>query len=413
MTGLLLVLALSPAPGDEAAPLGSAEFQASVARPFGWRGDGSGRFTGATPPTSWSATKNVRWSAVVGRSYSSPILAGKLVVVTAEPDLLLAIDRATGKEAWRVKVGPGDLADSKAREQAGAYKAKDAGMTTPTPITDGALVIAVFANGLIRAVDLSGKPAWTAFIDAEQSTGYGRSSSPIIVGGRLIVHMTNLYAFDLATGKELWVNTECRSNYGTPAGIRAGDLDLIVTSGGDVVRLDSGKGVNTQVGLSSNGSPVVHAGIVYFGDREVRAIRLKADFKDEEVWSSMTAAEVFGSPLLHEGTLFMASGKGDLFAFDAGKKGSADPLIDARALFEDEAAGGAGPPPPLAYSSPTLAGKFIFLNSLKGDTVVIEATREAKVLSRNRLSDGSGSSLIFSGRDLFLRDGEKLFCITQ
>ena len=40
--------------------LGSAEYSASTERPFGWRGDGTGRFLGATPVTEWAKTKNVR-----------------------------------------------------------------------------------------------------------------------------------------------------------------------------------------------------------------------------------------------------------------------------------------------------------------------------------------------------------------
>ena len=36
------------------APLGSPDFYPSPEHPVGWRGDGSGRFPGATPPTVWS-----------------------------------------------------------------------------------------------------------------------------------------------------------------------------------------------------------------------------------------------------------------------------------------------------------------------------------------------------------------------
>ncbi len=49
-----LVTAL-PAPGFAAdAPLGAADFLPSPQHPLGWRGDWTGRFTGATPPLTWS-----------------------------------------------------------------------------------------------------------------------------------------------------------------------------------------------------------------------------------------------------------------------------------------------------------------------------------------------------------------------
>ena len=79
--GLLLCAAL----GGET-PLGSADFKG----PFGFRGDGSGRFLAAAPPLEWSETKNLRWSVEVGAGYASPVLAGPLVIVASEPNLVTA-----------------------------------------------------------------------------------------------------------------------------------------------------------------------------------------------------------------------------------------------------------------------------------------------------------------------------------
>lgn len=394
MIALALLLSLL---GDGPAP----------ARPFGWRGDGSGRFPDATPATEWSATKNVRWRAVVGKSYSSPIVAGDAVIVTSEPDLLVCLDRATGRERWRTEVRPSDLADEESRAAAAAYKPKDTGMSAATPVTDGATVYAVFANGIIRAVDLAGKTRWTSFIGAPQTTTYGRSASPILTAGRLIVHLANLTALDPATGKQLWTNAETRCAYGTPAALRSGGTDLIVTPAGDVVRADDGKTVNTQIGNAANSSPVVQDGVVYFGERDVRAIRLGADFKDQSLWSGEIPPEVFGSPLVHDGVLFTVAGNGALFAFDARKKGSTEPLFEARELF------GEPDREPFAYASLTLAGKHLFLNSNQGEIVVLEATREARLVAKNKLEAGSGSSPVFSGKDMFLRDGDKLYCIGE
>ena len=404
MRPLLLSLLLVAA-GPSAVPLGSPDFRPTPEQPFGWRGDGTGRFPGATPPTEWSPTKNVRWSAKVGKSYSSPILTDQLVIVTSEPNLVIALDRSSGRELWNLAVTPADLADAGARAAAEEYKPKDTGMAAATPVTDGNNVYVVFANGIVRAIDLQGKPKWIAFIAAPQSTAYGRSASPILTAGRLVVHMTNLFAFDPATGKKLWENTDSRCGYGTPAGLRSGGADLVVTPAGDVVRADDGKTVNSQIGNSANASPLVQDGLVYFGEKDVRAIRLGAEFKDESVWNSEIPVEVFGSPLLHDGVLFTVASKGELFAFDAGKKGSAEPLIGARELFGEPGA------QPVAYASLALAGKYLFLNSNQGEIIVLEATREAKVVAKNKLEDGSGSSPVFAGRDLFLRDGEKLFCI--
>jgi outer membrane protein assembly factor BamB len=405
---LFAALLLTPTAAEEAPapPLGSAEFRPTPGHPFGWRGDGSGRYPGATPVTEWSATKNVRWNVEVGKSYSSPVVTDKLVLVTSEPNLLICLDRADGKEKWRMKVTSADLADPAAKEAADQYQAKDTGFTAATPVTDGATVYAAFANGIVRAASLDGKAKWTAFIEARQNTAYGRSSSPILVAGKLILHMTNLYAFDPATGKRLWVNEEAKCQYGTPAVLRQGNLDLIVTCAGDVIRAEDGKNLNSQIGNTANSSPVVQDGLIYFGEKDVRAIRLGAEFKDESVWNGEIMGDVFGSPLLHGGLLYTVSGRGDLIAFDAGKKGSAEPVIEPRPLFGDDVGA-----QPILYSSVTLAGKYLFASSLMGDIIVLEATKEAKVVAKNKIKDGSGASPVFSGRDLFLRDGDRLLCI--
>jgi outer membrane protein assembly factor BamB len=393
------------------APLGSPDFRPTLQRSFGWRGDGSGRFPGAAPVTEWSATKNVRWATVVGRSYSCPIVTDKFVFVTSEPDLLICLDRAGGKVLWKVEIKPADLPDENSRKAAEKYEApKDgSGLTAATPLTDGKSIYAVLANGIICAVDLDGKRKWTACIIADPTTGYGRSSSPIFVAGKLIVHMSNLYAFDHAAGRQLWVSTEAKSSYGTPVNLRIGDIDLIVTPNGDVVRAADGKSVASEIGRASHSSPIqCGEGIVCFGNSEVLALQLNAASKEEAVWSGMVGGDVFGSPLLHDNTLFITTGAGELFAFNASGRGEQEPLINGRKLFENENSGG-----PTAYASLTLAGKYLFLNSNKGEVVVLEAKREARLVGRNKLPAGSGSSPVFSGKDMFLRDGDKLLCIGE
>jgi hypothetical protein len=180
-----------------------------------------------------------------------------------------------------------------------------------------------------------------------------------------------------------------------------------VTPNGDVVRAADGQCLNSDIGRAGNSSPIAcDDGVVCFGDSEVRALRLNAAFKEEELWNGTAEGEVFGSPLLHDHVLFLATGTGQLFAFDASGKGEQKPLIDGRSVFEEEGTAG-----PIAFASMSLAGKYLFLNSNHGETVVLEATQEARLVSRNRLPAGGGASPVFSGQDMFLRGGDKLLCI--
>src|SRR5437868_1013476 len=149
-----------------AAELGAADLKPSSEQPFGFRGDGSGRFTGATPVTEWSEKekKNIRWSATVGSSFSSPILSENFVFVTSEPNLLYCVDRAKGDIRWKFEITPAVLADEKSQKAAAAYEPpKDgSGMVAGTPVTDGKRIYAMLANGIVCALNLDGKKEWAA-----------------------------------------------------------------------------------------------------------------------------------------------------------------------------------------------------------------------------------------------------------
>src|SRR5579862_7775251 len=64
----------------------------------GWRTDGSGKYAAATPPTEWSATKNVVWSTPMpNKGNACPVLLGGMLYLTAEPETLLCVDASNGK----------------------------------------------------------------------------------------------------------------------------------------------------------------------------------------------------------------------------------------------------------------------------------------------------------------------------
>ena len=89
--------------------LGSANFTPTPTRPIGWRGDGTGRYPGATPPLNWErkregtnyTTQNILWLAPLPNTgVSMPIIVGDRVFVTAETCDLICLDKHSGKLAW-------------------------------------------------------------------------------------------------------------------------------------------------------------------------------------------------------------------------------------------------------------------------------------------------------------------------
>ncbi len=90
--------------------LGSPGFRPSAERPVGWRGDGTGRFPGATPPTDFGRalkgagdyeTKNVKWmTRMPSYSIGSPVIVGDKVFVATEMTGVVCLNKADGKILW-------------------------------------------------------------------------------------------------------------------------------------------------------------------------------------------------------------------------------------------------------------------------------------------------------------------------
>ena len=105
----LLAAALVPFAASAAEPLGSAKFAPTPEQAVGWRGDGSGRYPGATPPTSWErragadgyTTKGIVWmSPLPNMGVGSPIVVGEKIFLTSEVSDLICLEKQTGRVLW-------------------------------------------------------------------------------------------------------------------------------------------------------------------------------------------------------------------------------------------------------------------------------------------------------------------------
>ena len=119
-----------------------------------WRGPA---FNGTSPeknlPNKWSQTEGVKWSLdLPGISGATPIVSGERVfVMSPDPEnkqWLIAVDRKTGKVAWKQNLAEGALAKGRGNS------------TSPSPVTDGKTVWALVGTGQLAAFDFSGKEVW-------------------------------------------------------------------------------------------------------------------------------------------------------------------------------------------------------------------------------------------------------------
>ncbi len=109
IAGFSLPIFAAPPAAAPSSPMGSLKCMPSSARPVGWRGDGTGRYPGATPPVAWErkvdgdgyAAKGFVWMAPLpSRGVATPIIVGGKLFVTSEVNDLICLDKQTGRILW-------------------------------------------------------------------------------------------------------------------------------------------------------------------------------------------------------------------------------------------------------------------------------------------------------------------------
>ena len=287
---------------------------------IGWRGNGAGLHGEATPPLEWSDRRNVLWRAKVGKGNSSPVVVGERVFLTAEPDKLICFDAATGKILWQRTNGAADL-PVELREK-DLETPTECGYASPTPCSDGKEVYALYGNGVVACYGLDGRRKWITLIDVQQSEQHGRSASPVLVGDRLIVHVTDLFCLDVRTGKTLW-RRAAKTAFGTPLPVRIGNVDVIITPCGDVFRVKDGRKLATAIASVPVAGPVARDGVVYFIGSLAQALQLPAKIEGDKLgpirrlWRAELDGQVYASPLVQGGLIHTVTRKGKLIVLDA------------------------------------------------------------------------------------------------
>jgi outer membrane protein assembly factor BamB len=375
-------------------------------RPVGFRGDGSGQYPSADPVTKWSARENVLWKTEVGAGSSSPIVVGRRVFVTSEPDLLICLDAETGKELWRKAHKVSDF--PAALNAKTPVRPNQYGDATPTPVSDGKRVWVFFNTGIVACYDLDGKARWMNWYDMRLTTNYGRTASPVLVGERLLIHFGPLVCLDAATGKLLWKNEDAKATYGTPAPARIGDVDVVITPDGHAVRLADGRILAADLGHCMYTSPVVQGRIVYFIDTSISAVQLPENagdqFEGKELWFEDLSGEFFASPIVHGGRIYAVDRAANYYVIDAN---TGKPIL--KKTLELPPAGRSESPN--IYPSLCLAGKHLFVGNDAGESLLIEPGDKCTVVGANSLPGGSGGTPAFIDKRIFLRGGKFLYCV--
>ncbi len=269
---------------------------------------------------SETPSARVVWRRQIGSGFSGISVSGGRGFTgesDGTSDHVVAFDLATGRETWRVRLGP---------TYRGHSGSKDGPISTPT-LDEGRAFI-VGPKGVLLALDAAtGRELWRHDLKSEMGGAepvYGFGASPLVAGSRLIVPAGgtthNLVAFDKVNGKLLWTaNHSKATGYASPVlGTLAGRTQIVVHAG------DTVYGAAPEDGAllwSHTLGPVIESDrppLVLPGDRVVlsrwedsRLLQIEkgaAGLAAREVWKSPRLRGSYSPTVFHGGHLYAMGG---------------------------------------------------------------------------------------------------------
>jgi outer membrane protein assembly factor BamB len=402
-------------------------------------------------PDSWSETENIVWKTEIpGLGWSSPVVWDDHIFITsaisagseaapvkglydpgvehgsvrstaAHRFVVYDVDFATGKVRWERELR---------RIPPPVAKHIKNSFASETAVTDGERVYVRFGTiGILEAFDFSGKTVWTREIGAFNGPQqFGSASSPVLHKDRLYLVSDNttqsfVAAYDRRTGAEIWRTPRKEvESWSTPFVWENDVRTEIITTSRNKVRSYSMDGAPLWElgGMTVNVVPTPFArhGLLYVSSgypganpRPVFAIRPGASgdisLKPGETnnqfiaWYQPLLGTYNTSALVYGDYYYTLLDRGFLVCHDArtGKE------IYPRQRISAESSGFTASP--WAYN-----GK-IFLLSEDGDTFVVQAGPEYRLLGKNSLSEMPLATPAVARGSVILRTQSKLYRISK
>ncbi len=385
-----------------------------------WRGPHSNGIAdgGQKPPVVWTATRNVNWKVdIPGRGHSSPTVIGNRIVLTTadektQTQSVVCFHRKQAALIWKRDVNQGGFPQRINRKNTHA---------SSTVAWDGTRLIATFLNHdviQVVALDLDGKVLWQqsagAFTPNQYKNGY--AASPFLYGDNVIIAgdfdgQAFLTALNRATGKLAWKTPRpSRINYASPVVARVAGRDQLLLSGCDIVAgydPTSGKQLwkSKATTMATAGTMVWDGDLVFAsgGYPDTETVCIRADGSGDIVWKNRQKCYE-QSMLAYDGHIYAMNDGGITFCWNA-KTG--------KEMWRERLRG------PIS-ASPVLANGTIYLANELGTTWVFRATpQKFDLIAKNQLGIESFASPSICGNQVFLRVAEtvsgrrqeRLYCL--
>lgn len=366
---------------------------------------GNGVALAGKAPISWNAetASGIAWkvpSPVPG--FNSPIVFDSRIFIAggdASKLEIVALNLNDGQVVWRQPIQAPSGAQT-------AEVPESTGYAPSTMATDGRRVYAIFANGLLGAINVDGRPAWTKSFGA-LSNPYGHAISLVTWQDRVIVQLDQgesgegksvLYMLDGRTGRPVWQKPRTLgASWASPIVFEAAGHHQILTlsipfaiaysaaSGEELWRADCLNGEVTP-------SPIFAGNRLIVASPSDRIMSIRPDGRGDVTkthveWSFDEDIPDVTSPVGNGELIFFVSTHGGLTCIDA-KDGSKVWTQDLE--FE-------------CHASPAIAGGHLYLFGQEGSVVIAEVARQYKEVFRTKMPDSFHASPAFVQDSIVVR----------
>ena len=384
---------------------------------------GNGHVESKKIPTKWSETENVSWKvAIPGKGWSSPVISGKQVWMTTAVEKeegpvelrAICVDFQSGKIMHNQKLF--ELATAESIHTMNSY-------ASPTPVISGEMVFCHFGNYGTAALDVkSGNVRWKVN-EFDYDTQNGPGASPVVWKDLLLFNCDGrdkqyAVALNQKTGAIVWnvkrsgklnPREDFKKSYCTPAIIKSGDRELLISPAADwVYAYDPASGKEIwkanygELGFSCVPKPVFHEGKAYVLTSFMKSRLLVIDCKGNGdvtksniKWTAKTNMPAKPSLLIAKGFVYAINDKGILTCLNADT---------GEEQYKRRIGGNFA-------ASPIYSNGNIYLFDTQGRTTIFEAGEKFKLVSKNKLDGMFMASPAVSGDSLILRTDKALYRI--
>lgn len=403
-----------------------------------WRGPrGDGTSSETSVPLTWGDAQGLAWKAAIAAwGTSTPAIWGDAIFLTTQVDdelRVLRLSAADGRTVWSRTVGRAETPrESEKRTEQKFHRLHN--NASPSPVTDGEVVVVHFGNGDLAAFDFDGNQLWKRnFQDdyGQYSIWWGHANSPVLHGDLVISvcmqdsladlpeapsspRASYLVAHDKRTGNVAWqtsrttgAQAEQGDAYTTPVFAELdGATQMIVMGGNQLDAYDPLTGhqlwfLPGLIGGRTITGPVVHGNMVYatLGQRgDIIAVSLGGQGQRparDVVWRNNDNAPDSCTPVVHNGLLFSVADNGIAICLDA---------HTGQQKWRERMPGD-------YKASPVVAEDRVYFLNTAGLCTVISAGARFEKLTENQVSDETLASPAIADGRIYLRGREHLYAV--